>query len=338
MAKPWYTITAAAEGSEFAEISILDAIHAWYGVNAQSFLTEFRALKAQKVKVYINSPGGNVIEALAMFNGMRATGKHIEVHVLGIAASAASYIAMAGDKVVMPKNTLMFLHNPIADPGPSNADEMREQAGVLDKIGAMLTSTYAKRWKGEEKALTDLLAAESLLTADECLAHGFCDEVTDEIAATAEFDVDTLPPAARALFKAVAAVPARKAPTPSAVLAEDVAALAKDAGLEVFAPVFLTDPSVVSMESAALAVHAAREIKALATHTGLPDHADALIRSRKTVVEARASLAEALAEADAERRVDTASPSKPLQGAATASWSPTSLWTEIKAMKAGSKK
>ena len=90
MPKPWYSIKAAAAGSDTAEVSILDVISPYYGVNAQTFLAEFRALKEPNVKVFINSPGGDVVQSLAIFNGMRASGKNITAHVLGIAASAAA--------------------------------------------------------------------------------------------------------------------------------------------------------------------------------------------------------------------------------------------------------
>ncbi len=332
--KNWYAIKAAAQGSDVAEVSILSEIGMW-GVNAATFLAEFRAIAAPNVKLYINSPGGSVFEALAMFNGMRATGKNIEVHILGIAASAASYIAMAGHKVVMPANTMMFLHNPI-NAVYGNADDMREMADILDKLGASLTATYAKRFKGEAKVLDELMAAESYLTAAECLEYGFCDEVTDEITATALFEVDRLPENVQALFKATQ--PPVEPPAAAVVVTEPVAdmiaALAKDAGLEAFTPVFVTDPSATTLEAATALVTAARDIKALSTHAGLPEMADGLIRDRKTVAEARAALMTSHAEADLATRVNTAPRStQAQQSEAVAEHSSTSLWAEIKAMK-----
>lgn len=331
--KNWFTIKAAAPGSDTREVSILSEIGYW-GVNAQQFLTEFRAISEPNVKLFINSPGGSVFEALAIFNGMRATGKNIEVHILGIAASAASYIAMCGHKIVMPANTMMFVHNPI-NAVYGNAEDMREMADILDKIGASLTATYAKRWKGDEKLLADVLAAESYLTAAECLEYGFCDEVTDEITATALFEVDKLPANVQALFKAKA-VPDT---SPSVPFAEQVKALAKAHGLESLAAVFVTDPTVTTIAAAETLIAAATEIQALAKVAGLPERAEALIRARKTVTETRAALASELAEADAALQVDTAVKSKTLQSPRDDSgWSPSAQWAEIHAMKAGSKK
>jgi ATP-dependent protease ClpP protease subunit len=333
--KNWYAIKAAAQGSDTAEVSILSEIGMW-GVNAATFLGEFRAIQAPNVKLFINSPGGSVFDALAIFNGMRATGKNIEVHVLGIAASAASYIAMAGHKVVMPANTMMFLHNPI-NAVYGNADDMREMADILDKLGASLTATYAKRFKGEASVLDQLMADESYLTAAECLEYGFCDEVTEEIAATALFDVDRLPENVQALFKAAAVVPVTPAAVvPAEPLADAVAALAKDAQLEAFAAVFVTDPAVTDLASAAAVIHTAREITSLAKHAGLEASAAQMIRDRKTLAEARQALSEVLEAASP--HVDTAARSANLHPVNTTDWSPKSLWNDIKAMKAGSKK
>lgn len=331
MAKSWYTIKAAAQGSDRAEVHILEEIGYW-GVNAKQYLADFRAIAAPNVDLYINSPGGNVFDALAMFNGMQASGKDITVHILGVAASAASYIAMVGKKIVMPANTFMFVHNPI-NAVYGNADDMREMADILDKIGASLTATYAKRWKGDEKMLADCLAAESYLTAAECLEHGFCDEVTPEITATAKFDIEQLPANVQALFKA------KVDPTPTVPLADQVMALAKAHGLEAHAAIFATDATVVTIEAAETLIKRAVEVQALCKVTGRPEQAAALIRERKTPAEARALLATALAEADANLVVDTAQRSSTLQSpqSKTASWGPMSLWGEIHAMKASMK-
>jgi ATP-dependent Clp protease protease subunit len=343
MPKPWYQIKAASEGSDTAEVSILEEISAWYGCNAKSFLTEFRALKAQNVDIYINSPGGSVIEALAIFNGMRASGKNITVHVLGIAASAASYIAMAGDKVVMPKNTLMFLHNPI-NGVYGNAEDLRDAADDLDKMGGMLAATYAKRWKGDEKALADVLANETLLTADECLEYGLCDEVVDEIKATASFDVDTLPPAARAMFTAAATKPPAADPAPEpavveppvadAALADQITAHAKAAGLESFAAVFALAPEASTLEGARALIEQARQVKSLAAAVGMTDQAEALIRGRKTVAEARTALAAAFAASDIQIDSTLPAPKKGAAAAAATDYSPTNLWAIVNEMKA----
>lgn len=296
MRKSWYSIKAAAEGTDApAEVSILDYIGAW-GVEARTFLSEFRAIKASNVKVYINSPGGSVFEALAIFNGMRATGKSIEVHVLGVAASAASYIAMAGDKIVMPDNTFLFIHNPI-NGVYGNAEDMREMADILDKIGASLTNTYAKRWKGSEEDLAAALAAETYLTAAECLEMGLCDEVTPAIMAEAAFDVEALPEQLRAVFKA--ADPRTPEPVvPVALAAADVAAACAAAGIEAHAGALALDATLTTREALDARVADVREIQALCRMTGREGDIKGYVHARKTLADVRAALLAAEAAED----------------------------------------
>ncbi len=108
--KDWYKIIAKADGQP-AQISVFDEIGAW-GVTAKMFIADLKALGAvKKIDMDINSPGGSVFDALAMYNALRATGAEITVKVLGVAASAASLLAMAGDKIVMPENAFMMVHN-----------------------------------------------------------------------------------------------------------------------------------------------------------------------------------------------------------------------------------
>lgn len=334
MPKPWYSIKAAASDSDVAEVSILDAINDWYGVGARTFLTDFRALKASKVRVYINSPGGSVTEALAIFNGMRASGKEIEVHVLGIAASAASYIAMAGDKIVMPANTLMFLHNPI-NAVYGNADDMRDMADTLDKFGEVLTATYMKRWKGEEQALLDVLKAETFLTAAECLKHGLCDEVVDEITAEARFDVDALPANVRALFERPAPVVAPPV-APAAVSAADVERIAAELGVPEHAGVLAVDSSLTTIEAVRAAAANAAEIVALCRVTDRATQAAAHVRARRPFADVRAAINAEMVAADAAIQIDTAARSSSLNPPPSKQFNPHALWREIEAMKTGS--
>lgn len=328
--KNWYTIKAAAEGSDVAEVSILDYIGGW-GVDARSFLTEFRALKASTVKVFINSPGGSVFEALAIFNGMRATGKTIEIHVLGVAASAASYIAMAGDKIVMPENTFLFIHNPI-NGVYGNAEDMREMADVLDKIGASLTATYSRRWKGTEQELADAMAAETYLTAAECLEKGLCDEVTPAIMAEAAFDVEALPEALRAVFAKAAKAANDPAPSARPSMVE-IERLCAGLDREIVAALAL-DGKLQTAEAVTAAAAEAKEVIALCKMAGVTAEATAHIRARKSLADVRAQIAAARATEDEAIVINTAQASKNVQASEKSTAIDThALWAEIQAMK-----
>lgn len=304
--KTWYSIKALDES--FAEISVFDEIGFW-GVQAKDFAREVKAIAAPTIKLYINSPGGSVFDAVTMFNILARSGKTIEVHVLGVAASAASYLAMVGAKVVMPDNTFMFLHNPI-NGVYGNAEDMREMADALDKIGASLTATYAKRFKGTDAELADILAAESYLSAAECLQYGLCDEVVDAITATAKFDLDHVPEAVRAVAFKPAAVEPPVVVVPQAATGIIKAALAAAPELAEFEAVFAADVSLVGEASVQAAVATAIEIRAFCDMTGMADKAPGMIRARTTVAEARAALHAALVAADDATSIDTAPPVK----------------------------
>ncbi|MBN8494930.1 MAG: Clp protease ClpP, partial [Burkholderiales bacterium] len=139
--KNWFEIKARADDT--AEVSIFDEIGA-YGVSAKEFIDALKAHAGKKVTLSINSPGGSVFDALAMYNALRAHGAEITAKVMGVAASAASIIFMAGDKRVMPENAFLMIHNPLTF-AYGNADELRDMAEVLDKIAASLVGIYVTR-------------------------------------------------------------------------------------------------------------------------------------------------------------------------------------------------
>ncbi len=155
--KTWFTIKALADDS--AEISIFDEIGMW-GVSAKDFINDFRKVNAQKVTLLINSPGGSVFDGLAIYNVLRQSKADVTVKVMGLAASAASFIAMAGKKIVMPKNAFMMVHNPISGIF-GNSDEMRKWADTVDKFTLSLIGIYAARTGKSEDEIKALLDAET---------------------------------------------------------------------------------------------------------------------------------------------------------------------------------
>lgn len=338
MKKTWFSIKAAASLSDdgpAAEVSIYDEIGYW-GVTAKDFIDAIKPYKGKALDVAINSPGGDVWAGIAIYNALRAHGGTVTTRAMGVAASAASIVMMAGDKREMPANAMIMVHNPWSF-AAGNADELRETADVLDKIGDSLASIYVARTGKPDEEIRAMLATDTWLSADESLALGFVDNVTPSFEAKALFDLDRLPDAARAVFDA-----ARKpepTPTPPALpesLADVLATLAKSAGVEDHLQVLVTDDSVTDEASARNLIARARDVKAYALHAGLPDLAAALIRERKSVPDARAALQAARAAEDEATVVNTAPP-KQSSTPAVPGVSSTSIWNDIKAMKAGSK-
>lgn len=125
-------------------------------------------LKGETLHIYVNSPGGAVFAGMAIYNMLsRYAGKKV-VHIDGVAASIASVIAMAGDEIVMPSNTLLMVHKAIAS-AAGNSDEMLHFAELLAKVDESILSVYSKRLKNaaELEHVRELVAAESYLTAEE---------------------------------------------------------------------------------------------------------------------------------------------------------------------------
>lgn len=132
----------------------------------------------KQINIYINSYGGSVFEGTAIYSQLRRHSAQKTVYVDGFACSVASVIAMAGDKVVMPRNTMMMIHN-AWNSAVGNATQLRKAADDLDVIMEGNRQAYLEKANGKitEEKLIELLEAETWLTADMCLQYGFCDEV-----------------------------------------------------------------------------------------------------------------------------------------------------------------
>ena len=195
MTKTWYNMTATEDNSS-AEISIYDAIGG-YDVNAKQFVDELKEINAETINLRINSPGGSVIDGNAMFNALQRHPAKVVTHIDGLAASMASVIAMAGDEVHMADNALLMIHNPWTM-SIGDADELRADADLLDKMSASILSAYG-RSQYEDGEIKDLMDAETWFTAQEAFDAGFVDHISTglraaasditEMAASSEFSI-----------------------------------------------------------------------------------------------------------------------------------------------------
>lgn len=150
--------------------------------------------------VSLNSYGGDALQGIAVHNMLARHKGQKTVVVEGIAASAASLIAMAGDSIVMPANAFLMIHEAWGG-ALGDAETMRSQAEVLDRISAAYRRTYAARTGLAEEEVGALMAAETWLTAEDALARGFATEVAEpaEVRAFAAFPADRFPQAPAAL-------------------------------------------------------------------------------------------------------------------------------------------
>ena len=161
---------------------VIDTGSDWYSdaVTPKAFRAALDAHAGQDIIVSINSPGGDVFAGFEIYNMLAARKGGTTVRVMGLAASAASYIAMAADpgKLQMCRASMMMIHNPWSW-AYGNAEEMRKQAEVLDAIGSVMVDIYMQRATCAEEELRAMLDAERYLSPTEALAAGLCDEVID---------------------------------------------------------------------------------------------------------------------------------------------------------------
>lgn len=150
--------------------------------SAQHFREELAKYpNAERIDIYINSYGGDVFEGTAIYNQLKRHQARKVVHVDGFACSIASVIAMAGDEVIMPRNTLMMIHN-MWMCACGNAAELRKAADDLDVINSAGRQAYLQKAgdKLPEEELARMMDAETWLTAERCVELGLADRLADE--------------------------------------------------------------------------------------------------------------------------------------------------------------
>lgn len=149
------------------------------GVDAGELVNEIEALDVDELEVRINSPGGYAFDGITIANAiMRHPAKTKRTHVDGLAASAASIVALAGDEVVMTKYGQMMLHNAHAVI-VGGADDLRDAAKVLDKLNDSVADFYADRAGGERRDWARVMARETWYNADEALEAGLATSIDD---------------------------------------------------------------------------------------------------------------------------------------------------------------
>lgn len=146
---------------------------------AASFQKDLKELgEVDQINLHINSPGGSVFEGIAIGNMLKQHKAHVTAHVDALAASIASVIVASCDKVVMPENSMLMIHNPWTF-SMGNAKELRKQADDLDKIAESSVVTYLSKAsdKLSEKKIKQIMDEETWLSANEAYEYGLCDVI-----------------------------------------------------------------------------------------------------------------------------------------------------------------
>ena len=176
-------------------ISVFDVIGQDYwgeGITAKRIAGALRAMNGADVTVNINSPGGDMFEGLAIYNLLREYEGHVTVKVLGIAASAASIIAMAGDDIQIGRGAFLMIHNCWLY-AMGNRHDFAELAQSLEPFDTAMADIYAARSGLDIAAIQKLMDAESYIGDSDAVAKGLADSL---LSADAVSDGDESPAAA----------------------------------------------------------------------------------------------------------------------------------------------
>jgi ATP-dependent protease ClpP protease subunit len=188
--QPYYRFRAeAGDEPASAELLIFDVIGNWEDigeVGAKAFARDLSALpkSVKRLDIHINSPGGSVSEAQAIYSRLADHPSNKIVYVDGIAASAASIVAMVGHKIYIRSNANMMIHSPMAI-AIGNADDMRTVISALESIEESMLNVYAKRSGMERDEIRSLMAAETWFSPQQAVDKGFADEVRGVVKAAA---------------------------------------------------------------------------------------------------------------------------------------------------------
>ena len=181
----WCRIVASAQtyGPAEADVYIFDEIGYW-GTTARDVAAQVAALDVSLIRLHLNSPGGDAWDGVAIANVLRRHTARVEVIVEGVAASAASMIAMAGDHIVMAASSMLMIHD-ASGMAIGDAATMRDAADLLDKLSDSYADAYAKRAGGDRAQWRDTMRAEAWYEAEEAVLAGLADEWDETIPAVA---------------------------------------------------------------------------------------------------------------------------------------------------------
>lgn len=171
----WYRIENAKTPTP--SLYLYDEIGFW-GVTAADLVAELNALDARTIDVHVNSPGGEVFDGIAIYNALLTHKATINVFIDGLAASAASFIAQAGDSITMARNAQMMIHDAqglcIGDPA-----DMLDMHNLLEKCSDNIADIYAQRAGSTIASWRSKMRDETWYSATEAVSAGLADTVAE---------------------------------------------------------------------------------------------------------------------------------------------------------------
>lgn len=185
--REWFRVENAFHDEENSDtnkavIYIYDEIgSSWWGdsTSADDFVKMLSGIRASEIELHLNSPGGDIFDGVAIYNALKAHSASVTVIVDALAASAASFIAQAGDKIVMTKAATMMIHDGSALAwGP--AAVMRETADLLDKLSNTVAEIYADNAGESVEFWRNMMIEEMWYNSHEAVEAGLADEIGED--------------------------------------------------------------------------------------------------------------------------------------------------------------
>lgn len=203
--KKWFEIINKADK---AEIWIYEQIgEDWWtgeGTTAKGFQKELAGIKSSQIDLHINSPGGEVFDGITIYNLIKQHPATVTTYIDGLAASIASVIALAGDKVIMAENAQFMIHNPMGGLMFFGTEDVLDEEYVklksaLSAVKGSILNAYAKKTGRESDELSAWMKAETWMSSGQAMEYGFVDDITDkmDLAACTKF----IPAMQKAKFK-----------------------------------------------------------------------------------------------------------------------------------------
>lgn len=343
--KKFYAIEAKQQGSQpIAELRIYDEIGFW-GVTAKEFVQQLNAAaaEAEKIVVSINSPGGNVFDAFAIYNALVRHDLPVETRIDGVAASAASLVFMAGTERIMPENAMLMIHNAwIITAG--TADELRNTAEMMDKVRDGIVAAYARSGE-QEGEIIKMMNETTWMSALDAQSMGFCTMLENPVKIAASMNTvevlerlkNTPQELLDLLAKSTKEDPKDRAKPDVELSANELVSYAlsacQEAGLASLAEAVLMSGAMKSKETIEARVKEADEIATLCASAKLSEKAADFVKAGLNVDQVRARLFDAVVNAaDSITISNLQRETEPtISNTPTATLNPTTIWAARRA-------
>ena len=179
------------EGGRVARVDIMGPIGGW-DVSGSEFLRELKDLgDVDSIDLRIHSPGGSILDGLALFNGIKNHPAKVVGRVEGLAASMGSVVLMAADEIEIPENAYVMIHN-VSGGAYGDIEELASMAALMRKLQDDVTDLYADATGKDRGEIAELMAAETWFNGKDAVENGFATRVLEPVKAAACADLETL--------------------------------------------------------------------------------------------------------------------------------------------------